>query len=64
MCRTLDGQILIQKSDGSDPLRIDISKDPVLAENCWQQGVDYLVADDPKFFDRRPADKLLNEILK
>ena len=64
MCRTLDGQILIQKGDGSDSLRIDIPKDNVLAGSRRQPGADYLDADDPKFFDRRPADKLLNEILK
>jgi hypothetical protein len=55
---------LIQKTDGSDSLRIDIPKDSVLAENRRQAGADYLDGDDPKFSDRRPADKLLNEILK
>ena len=59
-----DAQMVIQKTDGSDSLRIDIPKDSVLAENRRQAGADYLDGDDPKFSDRRPADKLLNEILK
>lgn len=59
-----DAQMLIQKADGSDSLRVDIPKDSVLAENRRLAGADYLDGDDPKFSDRRPADKLLNEILK
>ena len=59
-----DGQMLIQKSAGSDSLRIDIPKDSVLAENRRQPGADYLDGDDPKFAGRRPADKLLKQILK
>jgi iron(III) transport system substrate-binding protein len=57
-------QSLIQKIDGSDSLRIDIPKESVLAENRRLPGADYLDGDDPKFSDRRAADKLLNEILK
>ena len=59
-----DAQSLIQKTDGSDSLRIDIPKDSVLPENRRLTSVEYLDGDDPKFSDRRPADKLLNEILK
>jgi len=59
-----DAQTLMQKSDGSDSLRVDIPKDSVLAENRRLAGAEYLDGDDPKFSDRRPADKLLNEILK
>ena len=51
-------------STGSDSLRIDLSNDSLLAENRRQPGADYLDGDDPNFSDRRPVDKLLNEILK
>ena len=57
-----DAQSLIQKTDGSDSLRIDIPKR--LCPSRKSPTVDYLDGDDPKFSDRRPADKLLNEILK
>ena len=57
-----DAQSLIQKTDGSDSLRIDIPKR--LCSSRKSPTVDYLDGDDPKFSDRRPADKLLNEILK
>jgi hypothetical protein len=40
-----DAQMLIQKADGSDSLRIDIPKDSVLAENRRQPGADYLDGD-------------------
>lgn len=57
-----EGQIEFQKRSGADPLRIDIPKQNVLPENRRLDGVDYFDGDDPKFSDRRPADKLLNEI--
>ena len=57
-----DAQSLIQKTDGSESLRIDIPKDSVLSGNRRVTGVEYLDGDDPKFSDRRPADKLLNEV--
>jgi hypothetical protein len=38
--------MLIQKTDGSDSLRIDIPKDSVLAENRRQAAADYLDDDD------------------
>jgi ABC-type Fe3+ transport system substrate-binding protein len=57
-----EGQIEFQKRDGADSLRIDIPKQNVLPENRRREGVDYFDGDDPKFSDRRPADKLLNEI--
>jgi hypothetical protein len=34
-----------------------------MPENRRRDGVEYFNGDDPKFSDRRPADKLLNEIL-
>jgi len=58
-----EGQLEFQKRDGSDSLRIDISKENVLPENRRRDGIEYFNGDDPKFSDRRPADKLLNEIL-
>ena len=58
-----EGQIAYQTRDGSDSLRIDIPKQDVLKENRRVDGVEYFDGDDPKFSDRRPADKLLNEIL-
>jgi hypothetical protein len=58
-----EGQIEFQKRDGSDSFRIDIPKQSVFPENRRIDGADYLEGDDPKFSDRRPADKLLNEIL-
>jgi iron(III) transport system substrate-binding protein len=57
-----EGQSEFQKRDGSDSLRTDIPKQNVLPENRRLDGVDYFDGDDPKFSDRRPADKLLNEI--
>src|SRR5258706_2353248 len=59
-----EAQNLIQKTDGSDSLRIDIPKDAVLDENRRQVSAAYLDGDDPKISDRGPADKLLSEILK
>ncbi len=57
-------QSQVQNTDGSDSLRIDIPKDSVLSENRRLTSVEYLDGDDRKVSDRRPADKLLNEILK
>ncbi|HWH76008.1 MAG TPA: hypothetical protein VNT76_01505 [Candidatus Binatus sp.] len=59
-----EAQILMQKSDASDSLRIDISKDSVLDENRRRPGADYFNGGDPTFSNRKPADNLLNEILK
>jgi len=57
-----EGQIEFQRRDGADSLRIDIPKQNVLPENRRLDGVDYFDGDEVKFSDRRPADKLLNEI--
>jgi len=57
-----EGQSEFQKRDGTDSLRTDILKHNVLPENRRVDGVDYFDGDDAKFSDRRPADKLLNEI--
>jgi len=57
-----EGQIEFQKRDGSDSIRIDIPKHMVSRENRRIEGADYFEGDDPRFSDRRPADKLLNEI--
>ena len=54
----------MQNADRSDSLRIDIPKDSILAENRRRQGADYFDGDDPKFSDRRRADKLFDAILK
>jgi hypothetical protein len=43
-------------------LRIDIPKNNVAEENLQKEGVEYFDGDDERFSDRRPADKLLNEI--
>lgn len=64
-----EGQMWVQKprrglpSTGSDSLRIDIPKDDVPPERKRRAGVDYFDGDDPRFSDRRPADKLLNQLL-
>jgi len=58
-----EGQTEFQRRDGADSLRIDIPKHNVLPENRRRDAVDYFDGDDPKFSDRRAADKLLNEIL-
>jgi len=57
-----EGQTEFQKRDGSDSFRIDIPKQTVSRENRRIEGVEYFEGDDPKYSDRRPADKLLNEI--
>jgi iron(III) transport system substrate-binding protein len=64
-----DGQIQVQKGrkdrpgTGSNSLRIDIPKNDVPEENVRRDGVEYFDGDDDRYSDRRPADKLLNEIL-
>ncbi len=63
-----EGQIEVQKGrkgrprTGSNSLRIDIAKNDVPEENKRKEGVDYFDADDSRFSDRRPADRLFNEI--
>lgn len=47
---------------GSNSLRIDIPKNDVPEENQQREGVAYLDGGDDRFADRRPADKLLNEL--
>ncbi|HYT54014.1 MAG TPA: extracellular solute-binding protein [Verrucomicrobiae bacterium] len=47
---------------GSNSLRIDIPKNDVPEENLRTDGVEYFDGDDDRFSDRRPADKLLDEI--
>ena len=62
------GQAQVQKGrkdrpgTGSNSLRIDIPKNDVPEENQRKDGVEYFDGDDERFSDRRPADKLLNEI--
>src|SRR6266498_912288 len=62
------GQAHVQKGrkdrpgTGSNSLRIDIPKNDVPEENLRTDGVEYFDGDDDRFSDRRPADKLLNEI--
>jgi ABC-type Fe3+ transport system substrate-binding protein len=63
-----DGQIQIQKGrkgrprTGSNSLRVDIPKNELPDEIQRKDGADYFDADDDRFADRRPADKLFNEI--
>jgi len=63
-----EGQAQVQKGrkgrprTGSNSLRIDIPKNDVPEEMQRKDGVDYFDGDDDKFADRRPADKLFNEI--
>lgn len=65
-----EGQSLIQRVKEAplrsrpNSLRVDIAKDDVPPERHRVEGVPYFDGDDPRFSDRRPADKLLNEILK
>jgi iron(III) transport system substrate-binding protein len=64
-----EGQAQVQKGrkgrprTGSNSLRVDIPKNDVPEELQRKDGVDYFAADDDNFADRRPADKLFNEIL-
>ena len=63
-----DGQMQVQKGrkgrprTGSNSLRIDISKSELPDEIQRKDGAEYFDADDDRFADRRPADKLFNEI--
>jgi len=63
-----EGQAQVQKGrkgrprTGSNSLRIDVAKNDVPEEMQRKEGVDYFDADDENFADRRPADKLFNEI--
>ena len=63
-----DGQMHVQKGrkgrpcTGSNSLRIDIPKNELPEEVQRRDGVEYFDADDDKQADRRPADKLFNEI--
>ena len=63
-----EGQMQVQKGrkgrtrTGSNSLRVDIPKNDVPEESQRKDGVDYFDGDDDKFSDRRPADKLFNEI--
>jgi ABC-type Fe3+ transport system substrate-binding protein len=64
-----EGQIQVQKGrkgrarTPSNSLRIDIPKNDLPEESFRKSGVDYFDADDDRNSDRRPADKLFNEIL-
>jgi iron(III) transport system substrate-binding protein len=64
-----EGQAQVQKGrkdrpgTGSNSLRVDIPKDDVPQENLRRDGVEYFDGDDDRFSDRRPADKLLTDLL-
>jgi iron(III) transport system substrate-binding protein len=63
-----DGQMQVQKGrkgrllTPSNSLRIDIPKTDLPGDSLRKEGVDYFDADDDRNSDRRPADKLFNEI--
>ena len=63
-----EGQAHVQKGrkgrprTGSNSLRIDIPKNEVPEEMQRKDNVDYFDSDDDNTSDRRPADKLFNEI--
>lgn len=63
-----EGQAQVQKGrkgrprTGSNSLRIDLPKNDLPEEIQRKDGVDYFDADDDSVADRRPADKLFNEI--
>jgi len=63
-----EGQAQVQKGrkgrprTGSNSLRIDIPKNDVPEEMQRKDNVDYFDADDDNTADRRPADKMFNEI--
>jgi ABC-type Fe3+ transport system substrate-binding protein len=63
-----DGQMQIQKGrkgrllTPSNSLRVDIPKNDLPEDSLRKDGVDYFDADDDRNSDRRPADKLFNEI--
>jgi len=64
-----EGQIVLQRvkepplPSRPNSLRIDIPKDDVPPEHQRAEGKFYFDGDDPRYSDRRPVDKLLNEIL-
>jgi iron(III) transport system substrate-binding protein len=64
-----EGQMQVQKGrkgragTPSNSLRIDIPKSDLPEESLRKSGVDYFDADDDRNSDRRPADKLLSEML-
>jgi hypothetical protein len=47
---------------GKYSLRIDIPENDAPEENQRRDGIGYFEGGDDRFSDRRPADKLLNEI--
>jgi len=63
-----EGQTVVQKGrkgrarTASNSLRTDIAKNDLPEEVQRRDGVEYFDADDDKQADRRPADKLFNEI--
>jgi iron(III) transport system substrate-binding protein len=63
-----DGQLQVQKGrkgrllTPSNSLRTDIPKNDLPEDSLRKDGVDYFDADDDRNSDRRPADKLFNEI--
>ena len=58
-----EGQSAVQKDSGvNDSLRIDIPKNDVPEEMQRKDNVDYFDSDDDNTADRRPADRLFNEI--
>ena len=63
-----EGQTVVQKGrkgrarTASNSLRTDIAKNDLPEEVQRRDGVDYFDADDDSVADRRPADKLFNEI--
>jgi ABC-type Fe3+ transport system substrate-binding protein len=64
-----EGQMHVQKGrkgrllTPSNSLRVDIPKSDLPEDSLRKEGVDYFDADDDRNSDRRPADKLFNEIL-
>ncbi|MGH7816816.1 MAG: ABC transporter substrate-binding protein, partial [Candidatus Binatia bacterium] len=63
-----EGQMQVQKGrkgrprTGSNSLRIDVPKNDLPEEIQRRDGIDYFDADDERFSDRRPADRLFNEV--
>jgi ABC-type Fe3+ transport system substrate-binding protein len=63
-----EGQMQVQRGrkgrprTGSNSLRTDVPKNDLPEEIQRKDGVDYFDADDDRFSDRRPADRLFNEI--
>jgi hypothetical protein len=63
-----EGQLQVQRGrkgrprTGSNSLRTDVPKNDLPEEIQRKDAVDYFDADDDRFSDRRPADRLFNEI--